>query len=165
MGQWDKVTETYRKDAGRSSEYLRRECSRRGFFGFLLQEVRVFWGELKGKHAYRLSELSGLTDEQLSCIRPVINPDYETLVDGKHVMIRNALLCGPATSLFCTDDKATLLAFSMFDGQHTLGQIGLRLALEMGWEERAAFERAKGLFLSWAAQAACRPRDPLPPDH
>jgi hypothetical protein len=132
-------------------------CNRRTFFRALFQEAIIIRGSLKGGQGGRLSELGSLPDEQLARVRPILTPEYETFVDQGHVWGRNKTT--KAVLKLFPAEQENLVAFNMFDGQHTLGEIGRRLAQEMGWDEAAAFAHARDLFLSLVGPMVCVPRD------
>lgn len=136
--------------------------SRRTFFRALFQEAAVIRGSLKGGQGCRLSELGSLPDDQLTQVRPVLNPDCETFVDHGYVCSRCEKT--EATLKLFLAEKENLVVFDMFDGRHDLGEIGSHLAQEMGWGDARAFAHARDLFLSMVQRAVCVPRDPLEPD-
>ena len=134
-------------------------CSRRAFFPALLREATVTLGMLRGGQGGRLSELSSLPDEKLALLKPIVNPDYETLVQEDSVWGRHKST-GATLRLFGLQERESLLVFNMFDGKHTLGQIGKRLAQDIDWDEARGFARARDLFLFAANRLVCVPQDP-----
>ena len=108
-----------------------------------------------------MSELGSLPDEQLARVRPIVIPGREVFVDQGYVCSRHKK-SEAATKLFPAEEK-NLVPFRMFDGRHDLGEIGSRLAQEMGWDEAGAFAHARDLFLSLVERAVCVPRDPPEP--
>ena len=137
------------------------KCNRRTFFRALFQEVVVVRGSLKGGQGGRLSELGSLPDEQLARLRPIVNPDREVFVDQGYVCSRHKK-SEATTKLFPAEEK-NMVVLRLFDGRHDLGEIGSRLAQEMGWDEAGAFAHARDLFLSLVERAVCVPRDPPEP--
>lgn len=137
-------------------------CSRRQFWQALLQEVFVVYGSFKGRPAYQLSELGSLPDDQLAEVRPIVNPDHEIFVDQGHVWSRCKKT--EATLKLFPTEKENLVAFDLFDGRHSLGEIGERLSQEMDWDEARGFAHARDLFLPLVSCLVCVPRDPLEPD-
>jgi hypothetical protein len=135
-------------------------CSRRTFFRALFQEAAIIRGSLKGRPGCRLSELGSLPDQQLSQIKPVLHSQYEVFVDGGYVWARNKLKEQVLLKLFSTEEKENLVPFKMFDGQHTLGEIGNHLAREVGWDEARAFAHVRDLFLSLVAPMVYIPKEP-----
>jgi hypothetical protein len=136
-------------------------CSRRTFFRALFQEASVIHGSLKGKEGFRLSELGSLPDGQLARVRPVVHPDHEIFLDQGYVCSRRKR--AEATSKLFPTEKENLVAFNMFNGRYDLGQIGGRLAQEMGWDETSAFAHVRDLFLSLIERGVCVPQDPPEP--
>lgn len=134
--------------------------SRRTFWRGLLHEAFVVSGLLKGGQACRLSELGELPDEVLARVRPIVHPSCQIFVDGDSVCSR-CKETGAVTRLFAVEETARAAALGMFDGQHTLGQVGARLAQAMDWNEDRAFACARDLFVSLAQRLVCVPRDPL----
>jgi len=133
-------------------------CSRRDFWPALLQEIRVIYGSIKGGSGGRLSELRDLSADQLAKVRPMVNPEYEIFVDQDHVCCR-AKGTESTRKLFAME-KANLVTFNHFNGQHELGEIGTRLGQEMGWDESEGFAYARDLFLALVERLVCIPRDP-----
>jgi hypothetical protein len=125
----------------------------------LLRETIVTLGMLRGGEGGRLSELENLPDEQLARIKPMVNPAFEIEVEAEHVLGRYKET-GVAVSLFAVDETATLTAFNLFDGRHTLGEAGARLADQMNWDRDAGFAYARDLFLQLVENLVCVPRDP-----
>jgi hypothetical protein len=133
--------------------------SRREFWPALLQEALVLVGSFRGRQGFRLSDIGNLPDEQLAQIKPIVNPEHEIFVEEGHVCSR-AKKTGDTLELFPME-RENLAVFNLFTGQHSLGQIGQRLAQDMGWEEAEGFGRARDLFLSLLNHLVCVPKDPL----
>ena len=133
-------------------------CSRRRLLPALFQEMAVLLGLFKGGQGGRLSDLSALPDDQLALISPIVNPDCEIFVDQGHVCSRFKRTQA-AQQLFPME-REYLAAFNLFNGQYTLGEIGVRLSQEMGWEEARGFAHARDLFLSLVRRLVCVPKDP-----
>ena len=134
-------------------------CSRRAFFPALLREATVTLGMLRGGQGGRLSELGSLPDEQLARLKPILNPAYEIQVEEDSVWGRHKDT-GTTLRLFGLEERESLLVFNLFDGRHSLGQIGKQLAQEMGWEEVRGFLQARDLFLSVASRLVFVPKEP-----
>jgi hypothetical protein len=132
--------------------------SRRQFWRALLQEAFVIHDAVQGKPGYALSDLGELPDHQVAQIRPVVHPDCEILVDQGHVWSRLKEVETPVR-LFSTEQE-NLTAFNMFDGRHSLGEIGERLSREMGWDPDRGFAHARDLFLSLVGLLVCMPGNP-----
>ena len=134
--------------------------SRRTFWRALVQEAFAASRALKGEEDYRLSELGDWPDTRLAELRPVVHPLCEIYVDDGYVYgrykDRNATI-----ELFPLERVEDRVALGMFDGGHTLAQVGARLAQAMAWDEARAFAHARELFLSLASLMICIPRDPL----
>jgi hypothetical protein len=139
-------------------------CSRRTFFRALFQEALVIHGSVKGGQGGRLSELGSLSDEQLAGLKPVVSQDCEILVDQDHVWAKYELKEQSPVRLFSIEEEGQLMAFNMFNGLHTLGEIGSHLAQEMAWDESTAFAYVRDLFLTLVERAVCHPKDPPQPD-
>lgn len=137
-------------------------CSRRNFWRALLQEGFVILSSFKGRLAYQLSELGSLPDDQLAQVRPIVNPDHEIFVDQGHVWSRCKKT--EATLKLFSTEKENLVAFDLFDGRHTLGEIGERLSQEMDWDEVRGFAHVRDLLLSLVSRLVCVPANPLDPD-
>jgi hypothetical protein len=136
-------------------------CDRRTFFRALLQEAFVIRGSIKeGGQGGRLSALGSMPDEQIAHVRPVVSDDCEILVDQGHVCARYRPKEQPPIRLFSVEEEGNLTAFNMFNGEHTLGEIGSRLAQEKAWDESVAFEHVRDLFLTLVERAVCHPKDP-----
>jgi hypothetical protein len=134
-------------------------CSRRQFLPALLQEMFVIAGAFKGRQGFRLSELGSLPDSQLAQIKPIVNPEYEIFMDQGHVCSRSRRT--EATLKLFPIEKENLVVFNMFNGRHSLAEIGERLSQEMSWDEAKGFEHARDLFLSLISHLVCVPKDPL----
>ena len=133
-------------------------CSRRKLLPALFQEMVVVLGSLKGGQGGRLSDLSNLPDDQLSQVTPIMNPDYEIFVDQDHVCSRSRRT--QATLRLFPMEREYLAAFNLFNGRHTLGEIGQRVSQEMGWDEDRGFTHSRDLFLSLVRRLVCVPKDP-----
>ncbi len=153
------------KDAMGKAKYPRQDlsftCNRRQFFRALFQEVVVIRGSLQGRPGYRLSELGSLPDRQLAQVKPVVNRDYEIFVEQGDVWARYKLKERSPLKLFSVEEKEDRLAFNLFDGRHSLGEIGSHLVQEMEWDEARAFAHVRDLFLSLIEPMVCLPKDPL----
>jgi len=140
------------------SRGLSLRCSRRALWPALLQELRVFYGSVKGGQGGTLSALHTLPDDQLAMTRPIVNPDYEIYPEDDYIYCR---LRGTAkTRKLFKMEKETLMTFNQFNGQHDLREIGARLACEMGWDEAEGFAYARYLFLALVDRLVCIPRAP-----
>jgi hypothetical protein len=133
-------------------------CSRRRLLPALFQEVIVILGSFKGGQGGRLSDLTKLSDDQLSHIKPIVNPDYETFVDQGYICSRFKRTKA-ARRLFPME-KGNLAVFNLFNGQHSLGEIGERVSREMGWDKARGFAHARDLFLFLVSRLVCIPKDP-----
>ncbi|MGD1992836.1 MAG: hypothetical protein PVI59_06550 [Anaerolineae bacterium] len=135
--------------------------SRRAFFRAFLQEVHVVRGALKGKEGYRLADVNDLPDEQLARIKPVISEDYRIFIESGQVWAEYQRKKEDPVKLFAVEDEATLLTFNLFDGRHTLAEIGKQLARKMAWEEERAFAHTRAFFLSLVKRVIGVPKNPL----
>lgn len=135
-------------------------CSRRDFWPALLQEVLVTYKSIKGQPGYRLAELGTLPDEQLAQIKPIINPEYEICVENEYVCCR--LQGAQTTRQLFQMNKANLLTFNLFNGQHNLTEISRCLSEQMGWDQDQGFAFAKAFFTALVERMVCVPQDPLP---
>lgn len=146
-----------------STRYPQRDlsfvCSRRRFWLALLQEIFVIRGSFKGGQGWQLSELGRLPDDQLARVKPVVHPDCEIFPDQEHLWSRGKQT-GVTLKLYPAE-RENVLALELFDGQHDLGEIGERLAREMGWDQARGFAHARDLFLSLVSRLVCVPKDPL----
>jgi hypothetical protein len=137
-------------------------CTRRNLWSALLQEVFVTRSALQGRPVLALAALGDLPDEELAHMRPIVNlNEYELFTQDDYVWSRYRKT-HTARRLFAVT-RENLAAFNQFNGASTLGEIGQRLAQELGWEEVRAFAFGKGLFLALVAHLVCIPRDPLEP--
>ena len=134
--------------------------TRRQFFPALLRELVVTASAARGRPTWSLSELGSLPDEQIVKVRPVMNPEYEIVVDQDHVWSWHKKT-GVATQLFAMG-KENLVAFNLFNGEHTLGEVARQIAQEMEWDEAASLAHVRELFLLLVSHLVCLPRDPLP---
>ena len=60
-------------------------CSRRNLWPALLQEIRVIYGSIKGGQGGQLSQLRDLDDDRLAKVRPMLNPEYEIVIERDYV--------------------------------------------------------------------------------
>jgi hypothetical protein len=129
----------------------------------LLQQFLVMAGALQGGQACQLDELGCLPDDQLAQLRPVVSPDCRIFVEGDHVwsQFRHVRVPRPPLKLFAAQPE-NLLVFNLFDGRHTLGEIGQQLVCQLEWEEGRAFAHTRALFLALANRLVCRPWDAGP---
>ena len=134
-------------------------CTRRGFLPVLMREAVVTLGMMRGGLGCRLSDLQDLPDDQLSTLKPVVNPAFEIQVKDDNVQARYKKT-GATVHLFAVSETAALTSFNLFDGRHTLGEAGASVAKQMGWDSSAGFAYARDLFLQLVADLVCVPRDP-----
>jgi len=146
--------------ASQRNENLELPYSRRTFWRGLLHEAFVVSGLLKGGQECKLSELGALPAEMLAQVRPVVHPSCEIFVDDDAVCSR-CRETDAVTRLFSVDNTARMAALGMFDGEHTLEQVGVRVAQAMDWDEDRGQACARALFVSLAERLICVPRDPL----
>lgn len=148
--------------AGQAGSDLTFPCSRRRFLPMLVREAMVTLGMFRGRPGFRLSDLGSLPEDRLASIRPIVNPGFEIRTEDRTVVAQNKQT-GAVVKLFSTDDVEALGAFNLFDGRHTLGEVGEQLAEEPAWKGGAAeaFSFARDLFLSLAGKLVCVPKDPL----
>jgi hypothetical protein len=142
-------------------EDLSFTCNRRTAFRAILQEAAVIGRALKGTPTCRIAELGSLPDEKLAQVKPMVNPGFEINLEQGCVWATYKPKEKPAQKLFAMAEKDHLLAFNMFTGTHTLGEIGRHLAREMAWEETQAFARLRDFFLSLVKLGVCLPKDPV----
>ncbi|MEJ2210459.1 MAG: hypothetical protein P8129_15680 [Anaerolineae bacterium] len=138
---------------------LRFLYSRRTFWRALLQEALVASGVIHGGRECSLEDLGRLPDEELAQIRPIVHPACQIFVDGDDVWSRHRGT-GEAARLFRADDAGNRVALGMFDGERTLGEIGISLAQALEQDEEWGFARARGLFLFLANRLVCIPKNP-----
>jgi hypothetical protein len=141
---------------------LEFNISRRSFWRALLQEAFVASRALKGEGNYTLSELGNWSDERLARIKPVVHPLCEIYVDNGHVHGCHKDT-GETVELFPVDRVEDRVTLGLFDGEHTLRQVGSRLAEALVWDEARAYGHAQDLFLWLAERMICIPRDPRGP--
>ena len=134
--------------------------SRRAFWRALVQEAFAASRALKGEDDRRLSELADWPDDRLAQIRPMVHPLCEIFVDEGSVHGRYKDT-GVTVELFPLEQVEDRVALGMFDGGHTLSEIGMRLSQTLAWNEARAFAHARDLFLSLAGRMICIPRDAL----
>jgi hypothetical protein len=133
--------------------------SRRQFWRALLQEALAIRDAFKGKPGYQLSDLGGLPDHQLAQIRPVVYTECEIVLDQGYVWSKSKGVEAPLR-LFSVEQE-NLTVFNMFNGRHSLGEIGERLSREMGWDPDRSFAHVRDLFLTLAGYLVCAPAGPL----
>lgn len=138
---------------------LEFNISRRDFWRALAQEAFVASRALKGEGNYPLSELGNLPDARLAQIKPVVHPLCEIYVDDGSVRGRYKD-AGNSVELFSVERVEDRVTLGMFDGGHTLREVGSRLAQALEWDEARAFAHARDLFLSLAERMICIPKDP-----
>jgi hypothetical protein len=142
-------------------EDLSFTCNRRTAFGALLQEAVAIHAAIKGAPVCRIAELGSLPDEKLARVRPVVNSSFEINLAQGCVWAKYTPKEKPPQKLFAMAERENLLAFNMFDGTHTLGEIASRMAQEMDWEEAQAFAHLRDFFLTLVKRAVCLPKDPV----
>ena len=140
--------------------FPRRDLSfthnRRQFLRSFVTEVEVSLGRERGGEGYSLAKIGSMPDETLSQLMPDIVPDCKISVAGGSVWGQLPDDKRPR-ALFVMEPEA-LFAFNLMDGQTTLGEIGRRLALELGWPAERAFAYSRGLFLHLILARVCAPR-------
>jgi hypothetical protein len=141
---------------------LEFNISRRSFWRVLLQEAFVASRAFKGEGNYTLSELGNWPDDRLARIKPVVHPLCEVYVDRGHVHGR-LKDTGETVELFPVERVEDRVALGMFDGKHSLREVGTRLAVALDWDEARAYGHARDLFLWLAERMICIPRDPRVP--
>jgi hypothetical protein len=141
---------------------LEFNISRRAFWKALAQEAFVASRALKGEDSFPLSELGHLPDVHLARIKPVIHPLCEIYVDDGSVCSRYKDT-GASVELFPLAQVEDRVTLGMFDGGHTLHEVGIRLSQALAWDEARAFAHARDLFLSLAERMICIPSDPRVP--
>ena len=130
--------------------------SRRGLLQTLSMEYQVVEGKARGGKEYRLPQLGSLPNSQLTQLIPHI-------ISGSQIISRDGFLWGqlPDSSqpkqLFLIE-PATLFAFNLMNGRHTLHNISVSLAAEMQWTQEQAFAFARGLFLHLVQLWFCVPQ-------
>lgn len=145
--------EQYRRNAEAFS------CTRRRFLPALVREAIVTLGMLRGGEGGRLSELASLPDEQLAIIKPVVNPAFAIEMEGEKVLARYRET-GATVPLFAVDEDAAWTALNLFDGRHTIEEVGICLSDQMVWYEDAGRVYARDLFLRLVENLVCVPKDP-----
>jgi hypothetical protein len=141
----------------RAQRELSFACSRRRFFTALLQELVVTRRALQGAPAIQLSELSHLPADQLARIVPIMNPDYEILVEHDHVWGRRKMSQAAQPLFLMTPENLTV--FNLFNGRHSLAEISELAAQDLKWDKAQTFTLAADLFLSLVSHLACLPKN------
>jgi hypothetical protein len=130
--------------------------SRRGLLRAVISEIHAYSGKVDGKLTLKLADLALLPNEELESIRPV-------RMDGCRINLRENMVWAQAVgqiepaALFPVDSPA-LKAFNLFDGRHSLADIGLALAGETGWPDEKARAYTRGLFLKLVSLHVCVPK-------
>ena len=124
-----------------------------------MQEAFAASRALKGEEDYRLSELGTWSDARLAQIKPVVHPLCEIYVDEGSLYGRYKDT-GESVELFPLEQVEDRVTLGMFDGGHTLHEVGTRLSQALAWDEDRAFAHARDLFLSLAGRMICIPKDP-----
>jgi hypothetical protein len=132
-------------------------CTRRRFFTALLQELLVTRRTLQGVPAFRLSELSHLSDDQLAQVIPIMNPDYEILVEHDRVWGRRKT--SPSTQSLFLITPENLAVFNLFNGRLSLAEISEQAAQELNWGKAHTFTLAADLFLLLVGHLICLPKN------
>jgi hypothetical protein len=127
-----------------------------------VREAFVASGALKGEEGCRLSELGNWPDSRLALIKPIVHPLCEIYVDEGSVHGRYKDT-GATVELFPLEQVEDRVALGMFDGGHTLREVGTRVSQALAWDEARAFAHARDLFLSLAGRMICIPKDPRVP--
>ncbi len=144
-------------------EYPRKDlpfvCSRRNFFGALINEIVITAKTARGGQSFRLSNLGSLPDDQLAKITPIMNPAYEIYVEEEYLWTRNKQT-GKTYQEFLLNEE-NRRTFNLFNGRNTLGEIARQLSRDLAWEEDFAFAQARGIFLSLADHTVCLPTNSL----
>ncbi len=136
---------------------------RRSFFRLMLAEAISLAEEVQGRPQMRLSELAQVPDEVLRRISPVFNATRSYALENNCVLLQHRKR-GTSQTVYQLDaSEHYVLRF--FDGQHTLEEIGRRVADEFGQDEAAAYQKVKALFIALAKYAICHPAQAYDFDH
>lgn len=136
---------------------------RRSFFRLMLAEAISLAEEVQGKPQMRLSELDQVPDEVLRRMSPVFNETRSYSIENNSVLLHHRKR-GVSYTVYQLDaNEQYMLGF--FDGQHTLEEIGRRVAEEFGQGEEAAYQKVKALFIALAKYAICHPAQAYEEDY
>ena len=131
---------------------------RRGFFRYSLDELIAAFDESRGRPSFKLSDLAGLTDDQLGRLIPAIMDASQVSADQGNFVVRYP--GGHADVLFAIGSMEEDV-WSRIDGQSNLQQIADAMAIEWNETGEAAFARARKVFLQLAGRQICIPRNPI----
>ena len=135
-----------------------REGGRRSFFRSFLGEVASLGRTAGGVPQCRISDLHTMADARLARIRPVVRPGWRVEVDG--AQIRGTGPGGQQPIALFSSEIENTEAFNGFDGETPLEDVARRVALRLDWDEAAAFEHVRVLFLRLCDLGACMPSRP-----
>lgn len=136
---------------------------RRSFFRLMLAEAMSLTEEVQGRPQMCLSELAQVPDEVLRRMSPVFNEARSYSIEKNCVLLQHRKRGTPQTVYQLESSEHYMLRF--FDGQHTLEEIGRRVADEFGQDEETAYQEVKALFIALAKYAICHPAQAYDFDH
>ncbi|HEV3040914.1 MAG TPA: hypothetical protein VHA33_24315 [Candidatus Angelobacter sp.] len=131
---------------------------RRGFFKYALDEIVATFDECRGRRSFKLTELAGLSDDQLGRLVPAIMDASNVSTDGTHFVVRHPN--GQKAVLFKLGSMEEDI-WSRLDGQSSVRQIANSLAFEWNETSEAAFAITRRVFLQLATEQICIPCNPV----
>jgi hypothetical protein len=124
---------------------LPANVTRRQFFQGLVSDLRVGRAEQTEQPVYRLADLGVMPDGPLAQVTPVP-------LTGSQVITREGYVWGSTPGageplrLFPVNIPA-YAALGLFDGEHTILEVGSVLAGQYSWKKHFAFDYTRGVFL------------------
>ncbi len=137
------------------SDSLDLHYSRRQFLRCLVERGRAEMGRQDGRPAYRIDQLSQLTDARLRRIVPAVAADAQIEVEGDAAYVR--LGEEPRIRLFPVNSRRATI-FNLFDGRTNLASAARKLSRSDNLTAEQAFAEVRATFLFLAARRACLPR-------
>ncbi|GAK58916.1 hypothetical protein U27_05891 [Candidatus Vecturithrix granuli] len=128
---------------------------RRSFFRLMLAEAISLAEEVQGRPQMRLSELDQVPGEVLRRMSPVFNETRSYSIEKNSVLLQHRKR-GTSQAVYQLEASEHYM-LQFFDGQHTLEEIGRRVADEFGQDEEMAYQKVKALFIVLAKYAICHP--------
>ena len=133
---------------------------RRGFFKHSLDELIAVFDESRGRPSFKLTDLAGLSDEQLGRLIPAIMDASRVRAYQGNFVIKHP--DGHTDVLFGINSLEEDV-WSRIDGQSNLEEIADSIAISWNETGEAAFERTRKVFLQLADRQICIPLNPLEP--
>lgn len=137
-----------------------RVAGRRGFFRRSLVELAAAVESIGGRPHLRLTGLDAVPAPALRRMCPVFFPAAAWKVEAGQLWARRRAAAPLQPVQPAGEEEA--LALALFDGAHTVEDVGAALGLRFGGEREAWVARASEIFLAVARLGLCHPAGPGP---